>query len=387
MTPTPSSTPDVSQLSVGPFHAVAWVDEDLARSSPRLQVAPDGVVWLIARHGVYKLVDDAWPLYLAGQEGNMLGVDHAGRVWMASEEGDQVLAWDGATWTSYSADAGWTPLTHWSRYVGWGQVDSLGRVWLRTSQDVRALIPGQGGFDGERWTVFTPEDMNMDAPRYEDLEASFAILESDGLVWVGECDWGGPGPFGGRGARWFDSSTVLTGTGESWQGTDSPAATGCVTLIEQDDRGRVWLGVDGNLWRYDGDWTLFAPPEAPEGLRNGFITDLTLDPAGDPWLTLNLCGGASCYGWLVHYYVHDGVWTQIGELLDDYYPVQKTILDAEGAPWLLWGGDLYRIVGDMPEFVARFVVYSLEVDAAGQVWLAAWHDGRAALWTMTPGGR
>jgi hypothetical protein len=363
------------------------VDEDLAWSRHRLQVTPDGVVWLVAGREVYKLVDDAWTLYLAGQEGNMLGVDHAGRVWMASEEADQVMAWDGAAWTSYSADAGWTPLTHWSRYVGWGQVDSLGRVWLSTSQDVRA-------FDGERWTVFTPGDMNMGAPLHEDLEASFAILESGGLVWVGECDWGGPGPFGGRGARWSDSSTValaelsrdLTGTGENWQGADSPVASGCVTLIEQDDWGRVWLGVDGSLWRYDGDWTLFAPPEAPEGLRNGFLTDLALDPAGDPWLTLDLCGGGSCYGWLVHYYVHDGVWTQIGDLMDDYYPVQGAVFVPEqggfDTPWLFWEGNLYRVLGDMPELVARFVVYSLSVDAAGQVWLVAWHEGQAALWTF-----
>jgi hypothetical protein len=370
----------VSQLTVGPFRAVAWLDEELAWSNPRLQFTPEGVVWLVAQHGVYKLVDEAWTEYVAEPEGRMLGLDQAGRVWRASEEGDQVMAWDGTVWTSYAADAGWTPLTDWRRFVGWGQVDSLGRVWLKTSQDVRVLIPGQGGLDGERWTVFTPADMNMDAPQYEDLEASFAILESDGLVWVGECDWGGPGPFGGRGVRWFD--------GQGWQGADSPVASGCVTLVEQDDWGRVWLGVDDNLWRYDGEWTLFAPPAAPEGLRNGFITDLTLDPAGDPWLTLDLCGGASCYGWLVHYHVHDDVWTQIGELLGDYCPVQKTVFVPEqggfGMPWLLWGGDLYRIVGDTPEFVARFVVYSLSVDAAGQVWLVAWHDDQTALWTTMP---
>jgi len=151
----------------------------------------------------------------------------------------------------------------------------------------------------------------------------------------------------------------------------------------------VWLGVDGDLWRYDGEWTLFAPPEPPEGLRNGFITDLALDPAGDPWLTLALCGGASCYGWLVHYYVHDGVWTQVGELLDDYYPVQKPVfvprqgdLDAMGTPWLFWNGNLYRIEGDAPELVARFIVYVLSADSAGRAWFVAWHEGQTALWTL-----
>jgi hypothetical protein len=376
----------LSQLTVGPFRAVAWVDEELAWDRPQLHVAPDGVLWLIARQEVYKLVDDTLTLYLAEPEGRMLGVDHVGRVWMVNEQADQISAWDGDAWTAYAADAGWTALIDdWRRYVEWGQVDGLGRIWLSTSQDVRLFVPGQGDLDNQRWTVFTPEDMSMDAPMHEGLEADFTILESGGLVWVGECDWGGPGPFGGRGVRWFDGSAELTEVGQSWHGADSPVASGCVTVMEQDSLGRVWLNVDGDLWRYDGAWTLFAPPEAPEGLRNGFITDLALDPAGDPWLTMDLCGGASCYGWLVHYYVHDGVWTQITELLDDYYPVQKPVFDADGTPWLFWNGNLYRMAGDVPELVTRFVVYSLSVDAAGRAWLVAWHEGRAALWTLGGG--
>jgi ligand-binding sensor domain-containing protein len=387
MTPTPSSTPDLSQLTVGPFRAVAWVDRSLAWDRPWLHIAPDGVMCLVTEHEIYKLVDDVWTLYFAEPKGSILGIDHLERVWMANEGFDQISAWDGAAlraeptrlsssqaqdkaWTSYSADKGWTPLTRWLNYAGFALVDSQERIWFNTSQDVRV-------WDGERWTVFTPESMSMDALE-EEVFSNFSILEGGGRVWVSECNWSGPGPVGGLGVRWLDSSADLTGAGQNWHGADSPVASGCADILGGDSLGRVWLAVEDELWRYDGDWTLFAPPE---GLRIGAISDLALDPEGNPWVTFTVCGGASCDG-LMHYYVRDGVWTQIEGAPYGYYSVRKPVFDTEGTPWLFWDDNLYRMVGDTPELVADFEIFSSSTDSAGGAWFVALHQDQAALWVL-----
>ncbi|MEA3339114.1 MAG: hypothetical protein U9R15_04025 [Chloroflexota bacterium] len=379
---TPIPTPILESATVGPFRSVAAVDDVLPGNFERLHASADGALWLITDQGVAKLVDDTWTTYLTDFVGALAGIDAIGRIWVVSEDTTQIAAlrqaqgaaWDGDSWTAYGADAGWTPipLKEWYGDVGWGQSDELGRFWLATSQDVRL-------FDGERWTVFTPEDMGMGEVGPEEQWATFAlrVSKSTGDVWVGECDWCGPGPFGGQGARWFD--------GQVWRGADSPVGSGCATVIEEDSAGRIWLGVDEILWRYDpasGEWAEFAPPESPvEWERFGFAHAIALDPADDPWPMLVLCSGASCYGNLVHYHLRDGVWTQIGEVIPYPEALQKLLFDADGTPWLFWGG-IYRIAGGAPELAATLYVRSAAVDGAGRVWFVAYYQGRDVLWTL-----
>ncbi len=346
----------------------------------RLHAAPDGALWLMTDQGVARLVDDAWTIYLTGFAGELVGIDAAGRVWVVSEDTDEISAWDGASWTVYGADAGWLPIPlHDEGYrdVGWGQSDGAGRFWLATSQDVRV-------FDGERWTVFTPEDMGMGEVGDEAQWATFAlqVSQSTGDVWVGECNWSGPGPFGGQGARWFD--------GQTWHGADSPVSSGCVTVIEEDSLGRIWLGVDEILWRYDpasGEWAEFAPPESPVAwTRFGFAYAIALDQSDDPWPAMVLCG-ASCYGKIVLYHIHDGVWTQIGEA-EEFYgvePPQQLVAGAAGQLWLFWEGGIYRIIGDVAEPMTNLYVQSVAVDAAGRVWFVARDAGQDVLWAFNTG--
>jgi hypothetical protein len=260
----------------------------------------------------------------------------------------------------------------WSLYVSGGQSDALGRLWFVTSQDVRV-------FDGERWIVITPADMGMGPPVHEELGQEFrASVLSDGTVWVLECDWGGPGPFGGRGARWFDGTT--------WHGADSPVAAGCATVIAEDDAGRVWLGVEDILWRYDpasDTWTEFAPPAPPAGWgRFGFANYLTLDPAGDPWPALVICGGASCYGSIALYHVHDGTWIQIGDPSDFGGLAWGPLFDADGIPWLFWSDGIYRVVENRLEPMALLYTRSAIVDGADRVWFLAWYGRQEWLWTL-----
>jgi hypothetical protein len=353
-----------------------------------LRGAPDGGLWAITAEGIARLADTSWSLYLSDYTGKLAGIDASGRIWVISEDASEISAWDGNSWTTYGADAGWTPLTEsWYYYVSGGQSDALGRLWFATFQDVRV-------FDGERWIVFSPADMGMGPPVHEELDIVFgvAILES-GAVWVRECEWGGPGPFGGRGVRWFDGSTVdilsaLTTGGSAWHGADSPVASGCATAIAEDDAGHVWAGVEKNLWRYDpasGAWTEFAPPESPvEGMRFGFIDHLEVDPSGDLWPMIVLCGGASCYGSIALYRVHNAVWIQIGEVAEFEGAEWGPIFDADGTAWVFWSGGVYRIVEGTPELMASLYARSVVVDDSGQVWFLAWHEGQEWLWTLDP---
>lgn len=391
---TPASTPEV-------FRPIIPVEDVLTGQVQRLHASPDGALWLITDEGVARMQDGTWRVYLTDFTGELVGIDAAGRVWVVSEDMMQITAfrqsqdtaWDGASWIAYGADEGWSPVTlEDERYrgIGWGQSDGMGGFWLTTPQDVRF-------FDGQRWKVFTPEAMGMGEVGPEALWATFAmeIAESTGMIWVGECDWGGPGPFGGQGVRWFDGSTVseaaLTTGGQNWHGADSPVGTGCVTVIEEDGQGRIWMGVDDRLWRYEpafGEWTEFAPPEPPvDWTRFGFAHAIALDPSNDPWPAMVLCG-ASCYGKIVLYRVQDGAWTQIGEALEfgGFLPPHEVVVDATGTRWLFWAGSVYRVGEGVLEPVPGLgFVRHIVVGAAGRVWFVVRHEGRDVLRTLNTG--
>ena len=359
------------------FRPVTPLEDVLPGDFERLHASPDGALWLITDQSIAKLVDTTWSIYLTGFAGELVGIDASERVWVVSEDASEISAWDGASWMDYGVDAGWLPIVledEWYLDTGWGQSDGAARFWLATSQDVRV-------FDGERWTVFTPEDMGMGEVGDEAQWATFAlqVSQSTGDVWVGECDWCGPGPFGGQGARWFD--------GQVWRGADSPVGSGCVTVIEEDSAGRIWLGVDEILWRYDpasGNWTQFTPPEPPvEWTRFGFAHAIALDQSDDPWPAMVLCG-ASCYGKIVLYHIHDGVWIQIGEALEFYgvEPPHQLVTGADGQLWLFWEGGIYRVAGDVIEPVTNLYVQFVAVDATGRVWFVARDGGRDVLWVL-----
>jgi len=356
------------------FRPVAPVKDLLSGKSEHLYAAPDGGLWLLTDQGAVRFSPDGTgPVVSTAGVGAPVGVDAAGRIWAVGEDQAAISAWDGAAWTRYGTEAGWTPLDEaesWYRYVGWGQGDAAGRFWLPTSADVRF-------FDGARWTAFTPAEMGMEEDEERDLilDLVLTIPESTGQVWVGACLWSGPGPFGGWGARWFD--------GRTWRGAESPVASGCVNRIVEDANGRIWLGADTDLWRYDPsseDWTQFAPPEEPPFgfLRFGSITTLALPPSGEAWVAFLLCGGASC-DTEAFYRLRDGVWDLVME--EPLIGRHTLAFDPSGDPWL-FAEAVYRIREDGIEMIAPLYAQSAAVDSAGQIWFTAWYRGQNRLWTL-----
>lgn len=323
---------------------------------------------------IAQLHDSTWTIQLTELTGTVAGIDGDGRIWVVGEYYNEISAWDGASWAVYGAEAGWVPVADtWHRHVRWGQCDLAGRFWLVTSQDVRT-------FDGERWTVFTPEDMGMGEVPSESCDPEFQMIipKSTGDVWIGECDWAGAGSCGGQGARWFD--------GLVWHGANSPASHGCVAAIEEDSTGNVWLGVDGVLWRYEstsGDWSKFAPPEEPpfDYRRYGAITALAADPFDRLWVTELLCGGASCDAHAL-YHVRDGVWTLLPRGEEEYYVLElRAVTDAAGTAWL-FGNIVYRLTETDLRPAARLLPVSVAVDAAGRVWFTVHDYPQGILWTV-----
>ena len=365
-TATPTLVPTVTPLP-GPLHLVGSIAELLPGGSARLYGAPDGALWLATDQSVVRLVDGVWNTFLADYTGSLAGIDAAGRALVVSEDGSTISAWDGVSWTTWGAADGWSPLAD-GWHVGHGQSDGVGHFWLDTSQDVRLLAD-------QHWTVFTAADMGMGEVGALDLTPVFTIMgRRDGAgVWVTECDWGGPGPFGGQGVRWYD--------GQTWHGADSVVASGCANAVASDDAGYIWLGVEADLWRYDpvsDEWARFPLPaeQRAGGTRPGVITSINPDPAGDLWVTFLLCGGASCSTYALYHW-HGNAWTQ--EIAEGWVDADALFADAAGARWLVWDS-VYRLGAGNLELTYPLLVRFATVDATGRLWLVASTAGQDTLW-------
>jgi hypothetical protein len=342
---------------------------------PGLYAAPDGTLWLTSSEGLARLEGDSWQVTVRAEEiaGKLIGIDESERVWVLNEESGAIHAWDGASWTVYGVESGWEPITE---GFGSGPVvfptDQAGRVWLATGMDVRH-------FDGARWTIIPPQGMGMQPTDLERALPGYFVagVDSGEQIWVGQCEWIGPGPGGGQGARWFD--------GESWQGADSPVGSGCVTQIEEDGLGRVWVAVDDTLWRYDpasGGWAQFVPPAPPDDFpRFGWVYDLAVDQAGDAWPIMALCGGASCFTGNVPYHVHDGEWTQLADR-DEEISTPVVVLDGNDTPWLFWDCGIYRVVDDVPEHVADQCASSVTAAPDGTIYFVGLMGEENYLWVL-----
>lgn len=358
----------------GPFRQVSANDAMIAGRVTGMHADPDGSLWLLSEDGISQYEAGDWMGVLTRQLGELVGMDNNGRFWVASQDGASITSWDRVSWITYTLDAGWTPILSSFRSPVRGGItsDQFGYVWLTTDQDVRM-------FDGSAWQVYNDEDMGMSPPGMEDLFKSYWVehIAATGEVWVGRCDWGGPGPFGGGGVRKFD--------GQSWETAGSQVDAGCVTVIREGPSGNVWVGHENGLLRYNSsekDWVEFPLPEPPEesGVRYGFFINITIDAEGNPWPELELCGGASCYNGEVLFQLQDGEWRQIGEVSEGLS--RDLLFDESGTPWLITGGAIYQVVDASPEYVTELNVLSATTDRAGQIWLLAQGRGAPSLWRL-----
>jgi hypothetical protein len=372
--PMPEPSPE-GMGTLGPFVPVE--PQPPAAMVQEVHAGPEGALWLVAAEGLLALQGGEWVLH-PYPGGLLLGFDGAGRTWMTPDGGTTVAAWDGVTWRSYGEEEGWTQATLVHRqglYASAGEAmvtDRRGAVWLVTWRDLRV-------FDAGSWRVLAPTEVGFDpSPVMEEEGFGFILrdvaLDAMGDVWVTDCAWIGPGPMG-QGARWFD--------GTSWHGERSTVVgSGCVEDVEVDAAGRIWLGVDGVLWRYTigTGWEELVHPEPvlPEGLRWGWISRLEVDNAGTAWVTVALCGGASCDPERVLLYsVTDQGWAQVG----DAGPFSVAV-DGPGSAWVCDGAGLSRVEDGARTAVAPALERGCRVESgpSGQVWLV--QPGLPGVWQV-----
>jgi len=368
-------------LFAGPFRKVTAQLPALGDWRVTLKALPDGGLRLTTNAGYATYLDGQWDTQLVDEAQTLIGVDGGGRAWIFGETGDTIYYHRiGEELTLVNAD--WTPVSDPRALQGRGVIsDGQGNVWLATGQDVRV-------FDGEQWTIYTREAMGMPPAEWEDLLTGFTLtyVESQQQMWVGSCDWSGPGPFGGGGARWFD--------GQAWRGADSPVADGCVTAIAADAEGRVWIGLHhGLVYLFDqtsGAWREFPLPE-PVEYRRGYPVALALGPDGSPWLLSALCGGASCDATRALYHLRSNRWVEVTGLRDYpenliyQGPTLPVLFDETGAPWFFMGMMAFHIADDRLEQPpsTELNVLAATVDAAGRIWVIGnAKEDSPALWVL-----
>ncbi len=107
-TPTrrPTATPDPSTPpeTVGPFLLFSSTGQPAGKVLD-LRAAPDGVMWVNTQAGWASLYKNKWTLHAGTQNSVLAGFDELGRVWLVSEKGEAISAWDGARWTKYGPEA------------------------------------------------------------------------------------------------------------------------------------------------------------------------------------------------------------------------------------------------------------------------------------------
>jgi streptogramin lyase len=372
---SPTATPE--SLLARFFEPLASFESALPGLLMDMRMSPDGILWAINENGIASLSGSAWRVYFPDVVLRLAGFDEAGRTWIMNEPGTAALSWNGSDWRIYGEGEGWLPIrspnlfSHGEEMVS----DPTGRVWMTAYQDVRS-------FDGSAWTVhnlreigFEPSDETAQYDGY-----SFPTIEKDlqGNIWIGNCDSRGEEILG-QGARWFD--------GARWQGISEPTSSGCVQDIEVDAVGRVWMGIDDLLWRYDPStkiWTRFELPEPPDDLRIGWIQEIQFGSNGSPWIATALCGGASCGSSFQRYQLQQDKWIPVPQPYD--YDPGKLFIDPDGNTWLYSEHEFYRVQGDTLERVLGVEFCCITQDSRGWLYIAA-KQGQMKLILVERGGR
>ena len=254
----------------------------------RLVVDAAGTVWTGA-DGWIASYDGSWTIFSAPRDsGGPLAIGPDGSVWVAFGE-CQLGRFDGAEWEYYQAPLSWTDSVGgpWTSSLA---IDPNGTVWVGNNfPDSNASVATVYAFDGASWTPYSAGD------GIPDRVGSSVAVAPDGTVWVGSFSFA-DGPGGGvarfDGTTWTtyttadglasDNVEVVTGPdGSVWSvgivgvsrfdGTSwipYPTVSGDRPGPAVDAAGTLWMaarGPEGGIIGFDGTTTtrLVAPTRDP----------------------------------------------------------------------------------------------------------------------------
>jgi len=218
---------------------------------------------------------------LAGDEITSLAVAPEGALWAGASvvgvafegAGGGISRFDGASWASYSIDDG--PTDAYSIPSIAAAPD--GTLWaVVTFFDSGGATPAISRFAAGKWTTFTPED-GLPGVKIRHIAAA-----PDGALWGSATDLASD-PAGDSGARErsvvfrFDGQDWTIYTPED--GLPQAEISAIVTAPD----GAVWIGADGaGIARFDGlTWTTYT---AQDGLASDTVSAMTTAPDGALWI-------------------------------------------------------------------------------------------------------
>jgi hypothetical protein len=389
--PVPTRTPTLTptpKTEIGPFRRIAAVPE-----FGRLAVTSNGALYLLGVEAAYLLEGNEWTVLFDDAPGSLLGVAPNGEIWAA--EGLAIYQWNESGWHTFDGESDWTRSEDESAiydYVDDILFASDGSLWLTTSHDVRR-------FDGQRWRIYGFAEMAISNTWLEDPEdffgLTFTISEVNGAIWLGGCKFYPPGPVSqGSGLRWFN--------GASWRTPYSPASSGCITAIAQAPDGSVWMDLSKDVAPTDNDpfpkpdqgWIRYDPvastweshplPKPEDFNRWAHVLDLSFDASSNPWLEMEACGGASCYGFPTRFYFNRAADSFV---LLEYERVSiftYLLFDRNGQGWLFSRG-IYQLVDEEFVLVDDLATVSAVQDSSGRIWALAYLEDELGLWASDEG--
>jgi hypothetical protein len=292
---------------------------------------------MITNRDIVRLSDSGWTVYLSNYEGYFVGIDTLGRAWFIDLDFigpptgpgsaicpglDSISAWDGAKWTKYSSESGWTGFCI-DPPSGFSMAELHGQIWISTIGDLRL-------FSGSSWRIIKPEEIGL-TPRLFLVVQSFAGANE---VWVTGCYVTTDTPHGSD-IYWYD--------GSKWQNKSMPEDSVCSSQMQEDRQGNVWLGVDNTLWRFTRatkEWVNFAPAERVSTR----ITALAFNEAGEPWFMPRTCDSQRGCIASTLYHLQNDVWIPIS--LNPGIGFSSLLIDPANHVWVSAKDGVYQIVNE-----------------------------------------
>lgn len=368
-----------------PFEFVATLDEILPGSEGAyFRSASDGSVWMITNRGIARLSDSGWIVYLSnyGYGSYFVDIDTLGRAWYMYETFPSrpsstrpgaihaslnISAWDGAKWTAYSSESGWTGFSI-DPPRGFSMAEANGLIWVSTIGDVRV-------FDGSRWKVVNTQEIGLTPPSFLVVK-SFANGKE---VWVTDCYYD-TSAAPGSDIYWYDES--------GWHSKSMPEPSHrCFSTMHEDRQGNVWLGVDNALWlftRATKEWTQYPLPEPSSA--HLISMSMAFNEAGEPWFTSLTRDSQGHYTRSTLYHLKQGAWIPSILPNTDIWGYVDVLVDNADRVWATRGG-VYQIVNYQPKLVSHLQVRAWTMDKAGKIWAIGTDpsvDNRLSLWVVNP---
>lgn len=337
-------------------------------------VSADGTKWLVSDRGAARIVGFDKNITLTRFWDAAVGIDDDRHLWVISNNGARISSWDGYSWVHYDEKAGWYPINKWNvkNPVADLKVSAKGDIWLVTQQDLRRFV-------NNRWIVYTIDGMGFNdrIRKAIDVKLAFDIMIDENVPWVGLCYWEGGKPIGGQGVRTYSNG--------GWIGVPNISSESCISAITVNDRGQVWLGVNGAIAIVDlitNQAELLIPPSlrAVSDLSYGYVLELPVDEQGTAWPLLGLCGEEDCGLFSVRYRLDGSGW----QLIDDIFPLfrQKLLFDSSGNAWVFTKDAIFAASDTSTHHKADILISGLSQASNQEIWMIGRYENIDAIWRL-----